>query len=293
MSKLFQQYFFSNRLVTIPASSYCEKARWALQFSKVPFTEVGHAPILAYMYTLFYKTRSVPIFYASDTRRVYRDSTDIIDYAQRTQYDIYEECSKEWMDIFDTRLGPHARRATYYNLLIACKNDEMAKSIMRTPLSSYFEKSLSTIFFPVMRRMLLQVMNIKELTAQYSWAHINEVCRKVECRLGADEIGTVFLAGDKFGAADLTFASHLAPLLFPPEWPLFYCLPGDIYGQFPTQVQRRLRDLRQRPAGQFVLFCYANYRNKTGAELPPIEIRKEKWFASRKLAQKMAKKQKK
>ena len=35
-----------NRLITIPISHYCEKARWALEWSQIPYVEEKHLQVL-------------------------------------------------------------------------------------------------------------------------------------------------------------------------------------------------------------------------------------------------------
>ena len=66
------------RLVTIPFSHYCEKARWALARAGVDFVEDGHLPIYAYLALRRAGAgRTVPALITSDGA-VVADSTDIL-----------------------------------------------------------------------------------------------------------------------------------------------------------------------------------------------------------------------
>ena len=71
------------RLITIPPSHYCEKARWALDYLGVPYREEGHPPLL---HRWAVKTaagrRTTPVLVAGDT--VLSDSTDILQYLDTT-----------------------------------------------------------------------------------------------------------------------------------------------------------------------------------------------------------------
>ena len=68
------------RLVTIPFSHYCEKARWALEACGVEYREEGHLPLFHVMpVKLAGGGRTVPLLV--DGRTVVADSTPIIAWA--------------------------------------------------------------------------------------------------------------------------------------------------------------------------------------------------------------------
>ncbi len=64
------------RLITIPFSHYCDKARWALEVCGVAYIEDGHLPLFHYAATFRAGGgRTVPVLVTDDG--VLRDSTDI------------------------------------------------------------------------------------------------------------------------------------------------------------------------------------------------------------------------
>src|SRR6266446_5438595 len=68
------------RLITIPFSHYCEKARWALDRCDIAYREEGHLPIFHYLATWRARgDRTVPVVVAGAT--VLRDSTEIVAWA--------------------------------------------------------------------------------------------------------------------------------------------------------------------------------------------------------------------
>jgi glutathione S-transferase len=65
-----------------------------------------------------------------------------------------------------------------------------------------------------------------------------------------------FLLGERFSAADLTFASLAAPVVVPPE----YGVPLPQPDELPARMADVVRELRAHPAGQFALQMYSRER---------------------------------
>src|SRR4051794_40378378 len=108
------------RLVTIPFSHYCEKARWALDRAGVPYTEDGHLPLFHYAATRRAGAgRTVPALVVEG--RVLTDSTDIVAYADHNRPGSLlpddPTAALALEDDFDRQLGPAARRWGYYYLM--------------------------------------------------------------------------------------------------------------------------------------------------------------------------------
>lgn len=92
-----------------------EKARWALERSKVDFEEDGHVPLLKYFTTYSYGGRSVPLLVippsagAGGPNRVLTDSRDILQwcYEEKGATWLYpNEESRELEKYFSDQLGP-------------------------------------------------------------------------------------------------------------------------------------------------------------------------------------------
>ena len=77
------------------------------------------------------------------------------------------------------------------------------------------EASLLPLITPLARRLVRAAYKITPESAQRSLERVRGVFRQVDQRLSD---GRRFLAGERFTAADLTFAALAAPVLFPVEY---------------------------------------------------------------------------
>jgi len=98
-------------LVSIPASNYVEKARWALQLTGIAFREEKWAPVFAYFSTKPKGGASVPLLVLPLSKSaVLTNSSDILDFCAQTKPDLYpNEDTKKLELYYDTELGPHTR----------------------------------------------------------------------------------------------------------------------------------------------------------------------------------------
>jgi len=199
-------------LITIPLSHYCEKARWALDRVGMPYREEPHAPLLHRLATKRNESGTLPVLVHGGSRFI--DSTDILthadevcggdllyprDAALRREVDALEEQ-------FDTELGPHTRRWAYAQLL---PQANLLRSVWSRGVPR-FEASLIPLITPLARRLVRAAYKITPESAQRSLERVRDVFRQVDERLGD---GRRFLVGERFTAADLTFASLAAPVL--------------------------------------------------------------------------------
>ena len=108
------------RLVTIPISHYCEKARWALDRARIPYREERHVQVVHRVASRRAGgSGTVPVLVAPDG--VFAQSADILAYADRHGARLYPETLRdEVMALerdFDADLGPEGRRWMYFHLL--------------------------------------------------------------------------------------------------------------------------------------------------------------------------------
>lgn len=246
-------------LVTIPISHYCEKARWALDRAGIDYTEDGHVPILHYRAVRRFKgKRTVPILVHD--QGVTTDSTDILHLidarlspAQKLFPDDPELNARvaEWEERFDRSLGPAARRWAYFHLL---QHRQLTAEIIGRGAPAY-EGAILSALFPFFASALRRGMNITAEKSSRSLEKIQQIFAEVSAEL-AD--GRRYLCGDRFTAADLTFAALAAPMLLPDEHPTMRA-PWD---RIPLEMRTEIEALRKTPAGQFGLRLYRQDRPK-------------------------------
>ncbi len=243
-------------LVTIPFSHYCDKARWALDRAGIAYDEEGHAPVFHYLgVRRAGARRTVPVLVHEG--RVLTDSTDICKHAdtlapaERKLYPAEPALRAEveaLEDELDERLGPATRRIAYSHILA---NRAEAVALVQTGAPAW-ERWLLWTTAPLVFGLLRRGLKINAAGVERSHASLDQILAQVEARL-AD--GRRFLVGDRFTAADLTFAALAAPMTAPPEYG--FPLPLD---RAPPALRAEVEAFRARPAGVFALRMYREHR---------------------------------
>ncbi len=251
-------------LITIPLSHYCEKARWALDRVALPYREEPHAPLLHRLATKRKDGGTVPVLVHGGRRFI--DSTDILvhadavsdghllyprDAALRREVDGLEEQ-------FDTHLGPHTRRWAYAELL---SQPKLLLSVWSRGVPQ-LEANLLPLLTPVARRLVRAAYKITPESALRSLERVRNVFQQVDERLSN---GHRFLAGERFTAADLTFAALAAPVLFPAEYRAVHPALSDV----STAMREEVLRLRDTDAGRFALRLFSEERCRSSAAPRP------------------------
>ena len=253
------------RLITIPFSHYCEKARWALDRRGVAFVEEAHLPVLHTRATRAVGGRSTPLLVIDDggQQRSLTDSTDILRYADAagTRGERLfppadsvvggEVAALE--DRFDEFLGPHARRLAYFFLL---DDGPAMRQLLKRAAVPAFERALALSALPLVKLMLRRGLKISADGAARSRVRLEELFADVDARL-AD--GRRFLVGDRFTAADLSFAALASPLVMPPACER-YLLPLTAFGE---PFRRSVDQWRATRAGAFAMAMFDSERTAT------------------------------
>jgi glutathione S-transferase len=239
------------RLVTIPISHYCEKARWALEYLQIPFQELAQMPPFHLTAVKKYGGTGLPIL-LTDTQ-VIRDSTEILRYLETLQPGkLYppepHPLGTELEELFNEKLGVHTRRWGYSAIL----TPELIypKWTQGVPI---WQKLSFAIVFPKVRSIVRQRFQITETSMQESYREIEIVFDRVNQVLSD---GRKYLLGNRFSAIDLTFAALAAPILQPPEHPI----PPSPLQSLPTQMQDNIRACQGTRAGEFGLSLYRKHR---------------------------------
>jgi glutathione S-transferase len=245
------------RLVTIPISHFCEKARWALDRAGVEYVEQPHLQLIHVFAARFAGGgRTVPVF-VTDTDEVLADSTDILRWSdtrvapERRLYpagDIGADAAglEAWLD---EGFGPDGRLWIYHETLPLI--NEMGR--WATVGVPRWERGVFRVGGPAIDRAIRRFLGVDADAAAMALDRVGRVFDEIAGRLSD---GRRFLLGDRFTAGDLTFASLAAPMLLPSG----YGSPLPPPEAMPPAMAREVRRLRAHPAGQFADRLYGEER---------------------------------
>lgn len=245
------------KLITIPISHFCEKARWALDRAGIPFEERAHLQVL---HRLPAKRAgggtTVPVLVCGDT--VLTQSADILAWADaRAPADrrLYPDDREQLEAIralerdFDERLGPQGRLWLYDNIR---GERALVREYAPTGVPTWQRLGLP-IAYGVVARIIDRHFEITPASAAQAIADVRATFDEVGARL-AD--GRPFLIGDRFTAADLTFSALAAAVLSPPG----YGVPLPRPDELPPAMATIVRELREHPAGRHALRMFGEER---------------------------------
>ncbi|KAK5821964.1 hypothetical protein F5H01DRAFT_163425 [Linnemannia elongata] len=286
-------------LRTIAFSHYNEKARWGLDYYKVPYIEYRSLP-MCHMISMFkYKAKTRPpgpggsVFVTphltvepinnnnnKDKEKetiTFNDSAKILEFLS-DQYaapansngkssaspNLYsnEEASKTKIQAleerFNTMIGPHVRRAIYYEILLQSPRS-VGRSLGKHDNAGKLQSWIWSLFFPIFAWMLCKVMHINETSASRSRDILKREFEHISRVLESGPPGPAYLVGNQFTAADLTLASLGGLAVGVNE--------EDGYGAWVPKMdemrpegRKFMEELRATTAGQHILECYKLHR---------------------------------
>jgi glutathione S-transferase len=248
------------RFITIRFSHFCEKARWALDHAGLDYREESHVPIFSWAATFGARgRRTVPVLVTPDG--TLSDSTDILRWidTRRAAPPLFPEGTlgqevAQLEDTFDRRVGPATRRLVYFHLMKDAPPEMLCQLLQSA--GSPGEARLTRLAFPVLKAMMVRGLRIDAEGAERSRKALTEVLDSVATRL-AD--GRRYLTGERFTAADLTFASLLVPLLWPERMQQY--IPAK-WEELPASLRAEVERVRATPGGQFAQRLYAEERDR-------------------------------
>jgi glutathione S-transferase len=245
------------RLVTIPISHYCEKARWALDRARMPYREERHVQgIHRVAARRAGGGATVPVLVTPDG--AIGESQQILEWADARlapEQRLFPEgvAARAEVDALcrrlDERLGPAARRLIYVHLLDQRK---IVLAFNNQGVPSWEDRALRYGWRPL-RRFVEHELGIVAGVQDDDEAIVFEEFDRV-AELLAD--GRPFLCGERFGAADLTFAALSAAVVVPIGYGVTLPQP-DALAPATAELVRRARSHR---AGRHALSLYAEQR---------------------------------
>ena len=244
-------------LITIRASHFCEKARWALERAGVGYREEAHPPLLHLLATVPRGGRSVPMLVTP--HGVLKDSVAILRHADRLgpiEKRLYPQDSAPLAEVeapakrFDDDLGPAVRRVLYDYILGLPELENEVLPLASLAIERLAFKPLQPFVAKGMRRSL----RIDDAGVARSRVKLAAVLDDTDALL-AD--GRAFLLGDRFSAADLTLAALLGPAVYAPQ----YGCPLPPWHRLPAAARAEIEAIQQRPTGRFVLRMFQRERH--------------------------------
>jgi glutathione S-transferase len=246
------------RLITIPISHYCEKARWALERVGIAYREERHVQGI---HQLAAKRAggsiTVPVLVTPE--RAIGESREIlawVDARTPAEHRLFPEQPEARREVelrcgrFDEHLGPQARRLMYVHIFAQPK---LALGFNNQGVPAWENRTLR-YGWPVMVRFVERALEIRpgvEIEDELAvWRELDDVAE-----LLAD--GRPYLCGERFTAADLTFAALSAAVLMPPQYGVPLPRPDQLSAPLRALVERA----REHPAGRYALALFADKRH--------------------------------
>ena len=255
------------------SSHFNEKARWALDFKRVPHIRHSlipgfHVPVVKRMTG---KT-TVPVLKLNG--EAISDSSRIIEALERAypQSPLYPADADERAralaleDYFDEELGPYIRRWIFHVILPYPEFVRAAFVSHASKGAQLAHRALYPLLGPIMRRQ----MDINPASAEIARGKTLAAMD----RLANELRPSGYLVGDCFTVADLTAAALLSPLARPPEFPYKTAVP------LPEPFAKIKDSLTAHPAFRWTLQTYRQHRGESAEVAGAANFSRSKTDAS-------------
>jgi glutathione S-transferase len=250
------------RLITIPISHFCEKARWGLERAGIDYVEERHLQGFHHWYARRAgKGLTVPVLVLPDGRTLDSSSAILQWVDQQTGDDqkLYPpeiasrvKAVEHWLDV---TLGPNGR-AWMYSFMLQLPELAGEYGVDGVP-------RLERRAFPFLFGALKPYLKVRTRLSGTSW-EIEPVVNVFDEVAGRLEDGRPFLYGDRFTAADLAFGALSAAVLLPAG----YGVELPPLDRLPAEMRSQIEQLRDHAAGQYALRLYEQ-RRAPAAEAQP------------------------
>jgi glutathione S-transferase len=188
---------------------------------------------------------------------IFRSSDEILNYADSIAPEalkLYptDPTQRQQVDAlvneFDTILAPAVRLWAYSYIM---NQPDLVKPLWCQGVPA-FESRLFSIVFPWMRTNVSQLYGISDTSKDEAYEIICDSFDRVN---GLLSDGRAYLVGDRFSAADLSFATLSAAVLAIPK----YSVPLPDLNQLPPTMASQIQQFQQTIAGDWVLKLYQEH----------------------------------
>ena len=244
------------RLLTIPISHYCEKARWALDRLGLAYIEERHLQGFHYLRS-FQLSRGPNVPVLIDGDQAITDSTRILQHldryappASRLYPDGDRKRVEELEELFDETLGIESRRWVYFHAL---QTRSMALRVSCQGVPGW-QTAVAPLCYPLLKAFIGYKLRPTAAKVTAGLTSARAVIAQVDSLLSD---GRPFLVGERFTAADLTLASLLAPFLLPPEYGVRLPRPDEV----SSAMRITVAEMRGTRAGKHALWLFQTQRH--------------------------------
>jgi glutathione S-transferase len=242
------------RLITIPISHYCEKARWSLARAGIAYREERHVQGIHRLAARRAGGGStVPVLVTPDG--AIGESDEILAWVDRrtsrerrlfpqepaARHEVERLCAR-----FDEQLGPKGRRLMYVHLF---EDRPLALRFNNAGVPAWEDRAMR-VGWPLIERVISRVLDIRP---GIEVADEADVWRELDFVAGLLADGRPHLCGERFTAADLTFAALSAAIVVPPSYGVELPQPEAMQAPIASLVRRA----RAHPAGAYALSLFA------------------------------------
>lgn len=241
------------RLLTIPLSHFCEKARWALDLAHAPYEERGHAPVIHRLFLARHRATTAPVLIDGATKLT--ESTAIVEHADRLgRLGLFPDRPAErkavdaFVKTFDERLGPDARLWFYSH---AMEDDAMFVRLVGAGTRPA-ERRMLPALVPGIKKLVRAHFSITDRTRDEARERLNDVMDLA----ASARAGSPYLVNDTFTAADLAFAALSAPLVAPAQYGAELPPEQDL----PEELRDEVQHWRATRSGNATLLLYERHR---------------------------------
>lgn len=249
------------RLVTIPISHYCEKARWALDRAEIVYREERHVQgIHQIAARRAGGGKTVPVLVTPE--EAVADSADILGWVDRRippDARLYPAAPAARAEVdalcrrFDGVLGPRGRRLMYVHALA---DRGLLLRFNNAGVPPWEDRAIR-LGWPLVVRLAARELGIRP-----GIEHEDEAAVWGEFDFAAELLadGRPYLGGDRLTAADLTFAALASPVVVPPEYAV--PLPQPHWEGLPPGPRAIVERAREHPAGRHALAVFRRHRRE-------------------------------